>query len=404
MPLDFEIMPERGITNDSMEFTLGMPFQFAVTSLRKQHTVVKSVHVIFNELDPLANDLVVALPGDGLRLYFDPHSQTLKVIEIADLSLINLKYCGSVISLNGDVPSLDKIDHCFGATHPGVYDSVNQVFELKFRGLQFQFPADPGLVAAQMSGLGAVQFEELPLVSKMQIYSGNNLLESAAPSVPPQYFYGNIFAEKVEGTLGENNKLTELKFTFIREDVFSSNTASRSSEKKKRVERFMKLGDSCDRILSDFGAPNKLFYKPDDKMRIHTPSGSRLNDDKVSHYFLNYFTLGVDVLMDGEKHTVKKIILHTNFPCHYHFNIYHRCQFNVSLPYIEDGKHEITPFTKWDSILDICSHDKPVVLTRASCDNNTNPFGPTFCYNIANIIIEVMQNSYIASLTIFDTD
>ena len=238
----------------------------------------------------------------------------------------------------------------------------------------------------------------------MQIYSGNNLLESAAPSVPPQYFYGNIFAEKVEGTLGENNKLTELKFTFIREDVFSSNTASRSSEKKKRVERFMKLGDSCDRILSDFGAPNKLFYKPDDKMRIHTPSGSRLNDDKVSHYFLNYFTLGVDVLMDGEKHTVKKIILHTNFPCHYHFNIYHRCQFNVSLPYIEDGKHEITPFTKWDSILDICSHDKPVVLTRASCDNNTNPFGPTFCYNIANIIIEVMQNSYIASLTIFDTD
>ena len=88
MPLDFEIMPERGITNDSMEFTLGMPFQFAVTSLRKQHTVVKSVHVIFNELDPLANDLVVALPGDGLRLYFDPHSQTLKVIEIADLSLI----------------------------------------------------------------------------------------------------------------------------------------------------------------------------------------------------------------------------------------------------------------------------------------------------------------------------
>ena len=79
-------------------------------------------------------------------------------------SFSSLKYCGSVISLNGDVPSLDKIDHCFGATHPGVYDSVNQVFELKFRGLQFQFPADPGLVAAQMSGLGAVQFEELPLV------------------------------------------------------------------------------------------------------------------------------------------------------------------------------------------------------------------------------------------------
>ena len=88
MPLEFEIMPERGMTNDSMEFTLGMPFQFAVTTLRKQHTVVKTVHVIFNEQDPLENNLIVALPSDGLRLYFDPFSQTLKVIEIADLSLI----------------------------------------------------------------------------------------------------------------------------------------------------------------------------------------------------------------------------------------------------------------------------------------------------------------------------
>ena len=242
-------------------------------------------------------------------------------------------------------------------------------------------------------------------VSKLQIYTGNNLMECTAPPVPPQYFYGNIFAEKVEGILQDDYKLTELKFTFIREDVLNSSAAAaRGGEKRTRVERWLRIGDTCDRVLSDFGAPNKMFYKPDDKMRIHTPSGSRLNDDKVSHYFLNYFTLGVDVLMDGEKHTVKKIIMHTNFPCHYHFNIYHRCQFNISLPHIESGKESIKPFTKWEQISDICSHDKPVVLTRASCDNNTNPFGPTFCYNIANMIIEVMQNSYIASVTIFDTE
>ena len=88
MPLEFEIMPERGIANDSLEFSLGMPFQFAVTSLRKQHLTVKNVNVIFNEQDPLLNDLVLCLPSDGLRLYFDPVSQTLKVIEISDLSLI----------------------------------------------------------------------------------------------------------------------------------------------------------------------------------------------------------------------------------------------------------------------------------------------------------------------------
>lgn len=31
-------------------------------------------------------------------------------------------------------------------------------------------------------------------------------------------------------------------------------------------------------------------------------------------YFLNYFSLGVDVLMDGTTHTVSKIVLHSNFP------------------------------------------------------------------------------------------
>ena len=241
-------------------------------------------------------------------------------------------------------------------------------------------------------------------VSKMHIYSGNNLLESSSPPVPPQYYYGNIFAEKVEGVVAETNRIAQLKFTFLREEVANAVSGTRNSERKKRIERVMALGDNCDEILSNFGAPNKLFYKPDDKMKIHTPSGSRFNDDKVSHYFLNYFTLGVDLLMDGEKHTLKKIILHTNFPCHYHFNIYHRCQFNISLPHVEDGTYQITPFSKWDAIADLCNQDKPVVLTRASCDNNTNPFGPTFCYNIANMIIEVMQNNYIASVTIFDAD
>ena len=90
MPLEFEIMPERGIANDYLEFSLGMPFQFAVTSLRKQHLNVKTVNVIFNEGEPLANDLILCLPSDGLRLYFDPLLQTLKVIEISDLSLIKL--------------------------------------------------------------------------------------------------------------------------------------------------------------------------------------------------------------------------------------------------------------------------------------------------------------------------
>jgi hypothetical protein len=28
----------------------------------------------------------------------------------------------------------------------------------------------------------------------------------------------------------------------------------------------------------------------------------------------------LDILFDGVEHTIKKFILHTNYPCHYDFN------------------------------------------------------------------------------------
>ena len=39
-------------------------------------------------------------------------------------------------------PTIEQIDHSFGATHPGVYDDEKNVFTLTFRGLAFEFPAD----------------------------------------------------------------------------------------------------------------------------------------------------------------------------------------------------------------------------------------------------------------------
>ena len=144
----------------------------------------------------------------------------------------------------------------------------------------------------------------------MHVYCGNNLSEAIPPAIPSQYFYGNIFAEKVEGSLGwvgvsppscHNNKLTQLKFTFIREDVFNSGAGNSSAnlltanmllrgggeKKKNRIEeRWMCLGDTCDQILGNFGAPNKVFYKSDDKMRIHTPSGESVTGPLNSLHLL----------------------------------------------------------------------------------------------------------------------
>lgn len=74
-----------------------------------------------------------------------------------------------------------------------------------------------------------------------------------------------------------------------------------------------------------------MFFKSEDKMKIHSPSAHRRVQSKRSDFFFNYFTLGIDVLFDARTQRAKKIILHTNYPGHYNFNMYHRCEFNLQL-------------------------------------------------------------------------
>jgi hypothetical protein len=157
------------------------------------------------------------------------------------------------------------------------------------------------------------------------------------------------------------------------------------------------LGHTAQDVATALGAPSEVFYKSEDKMRIHTPNALRRDTDTKSDYFFNYFTLGLDVLFDARSHLVKKLVLHTNYPGHYNFNIYMRCEFKLSL-----NGADIDAYCHWD---DICKQltpsERPVVLNRASSTNTTNPFGSTLCYGYQDIIFEVMPNNLIASLSIY---
>jgi hypothetical protein len=52
--------------------------------------------------------------------------------------------CFSGLAFNSPevLPSIEQIEHSFGATHPGVYDTEKQLFMLNFRGLSFCFPVE----------------------------------------------------------------------------------------------------------------------------------------------------------------------------------------------------------------------------------------------------------------------
>lgn len=413
--LDLEVQPERSLGNEQWEFVLGMPFYQAVNILKRQDRIIKGVQVWYSDQNPLLADLVINLSQDGVRLIFDSTSQRLKIIEVYQMSKVKLKYCGVHFNAQHVQPTIEQIDQSFGATHPGVYHSEKQLFVLNFRGLSFEFHIESKFEPRYAHGLGSLQFPNgaSPVVSRMYIYTGNSLDDTRAPPLPLNCFHGNCYLDFLE-VIRENNMTKALKFSLVTE---SNGPAKLSELKRTMCERIVKFGDSTQDVVGALGCPSKIFYKSEDKMKIHSPDAHKLVRSRCSDYFFNYITLGVDILFDANVHQVKKFILHTNYPGHYDFNTYYRCEFQIPIMVEKLRPHEgqgatlpmepeniiIEAHTKWDSVQAylLTSEKRPVVLNRSSSTNTTNPFGSTFCFGVQDMIFEVMQNNHIASVTLY---
>uniref|UniRef100_A0A8C5H548 Uncharacterized protein n=1 Tax=Gouania willdenowi TaxID=441366 RepID=A0A8C5H548_GOUWI len=394
--LDLEVVPERTLGNEQWEFALGMPFPQAVSILQKQCRIIKNVQVLYSEQTPLSHDLILNLTQDGIKLLFDATNQKLKVIEVYDLSKVKLKYCGVDFNSQAIAPTIEQIDQSFGATHPGVYNAAEQLFHLNFRGLSFSFQLDSWNEAPKYEVLIFENFTcgiGIPhgaMVKRMHIYTGNNLQETKAPAMPLACFFGNIYAESVD-VLRDAAGPVGLKLRLI---TAGCGVGVMADSKVKVFEKNIYFGNSCQDVLAALGSPHKVFYKSEDKMKIHSPSPHKQIPSKCNDYFFNYFTLGVDILFDSTSHLVKKFVLHTNFPGHYNFNIYYRCDFRIPIV-IKKGET-----FNWDQIQELLGHpmEKPVVLHRSSSANNTNPFGSTFCFGLQKMIFEVMTSHHISGV------
>ncbi|ULU10394.1 hypothetical protein L3Y34_014589 [Caenorhabditis briggsae] len=110
-------------------------------------------------------------------------------------------------------------------------------------------------------------------------------------------------------------------------------------------------------------------------------------------------TIAPDVLFDFVSKRVIKFVLHTNAPGHCDFGIYSRCNFSILL---KDNQYEICTDSKFDEFshefMGDSSSPRPVVLSR----HEQQPFGSSFCYGTKQIIVEVMENGFLSSLSIYD--
>ncbi|EEC12491.1 conserved hypothetical protein [Ixodes scapularis] len=328
--LELDVVPEKSLGNDQWELVLGMAFSQVVHILQQQFRAIKGVQIIYNELNPLASDLVIVLSEDGIKLSFDPTSQRLKIIEVNDMTKVKLTYCGSPFCSPEILPTRQQIDDSFGATHPGDYDAAQQMFVLNFRGLSFSFQADPKLQSRMEEVMNSsLHFPNgtSPVVSRMAIYYGNSLKDTRPPPLPLSCFYNSTYLQSLE-VLRENATTVGVKLTLLTEAYEVSRL---TGPIEKTLVKTIRFGDTVQDVVSALGSPSKVFYKEEDKMKIHAQDSYKLLTSRSSDYFYNYFTLGMDVLLDANRHTVKKFVLHTNYPGHYNFNMYYRCQFSIAL-------------------------------------------------------------------------
>lgn len=406
--LDLDVVPAVSIGCSQWEFVLGMHFSQAIAIIQAQVGVIKKADVLYCEEAPLACNIIVNLHQDGIRLIFDPTSQLLKIIEIFNMKLIKLRYNGKYFSSPETLPSLHQIEIAFGATLPGLYDKEKKLYALNFKGITFYFPVDNYhyLIQQHKEGLKQLTFNNgsTPVVSRMALYDGNTLAESKTPSLPLSCYHQLIYLDSALVLRHANKSTRGLKL-----NLFTEGSGLPLEPRRQTFVREIFFGDSCQDVATALGAPNAIFFKCEDKMRIHSTNINRDLEMKRSDIFFNYHTLGIDVLFDARTQQCKKFVLNTNYPGHFNFNMYHRCEFKINLK--PDGDEmvianptSITPYTKWDDIKGIIGHSgNPVVMHIASSTNTSNPFGSTLCYGYQDMVFEVMNETYIASLTLFDT-
>ncbi|KAI8970501.1 hypothetical protein BDB01DRAFT_731775 [Pilobolus umbonatus] len=382
--IEFIITPGKSLG----PFKLGSSLWDTLHFLSDKPQFFPSVELKYSHEKPLGYDFIVALPYNGINLRYDGSLQRLKSVECYDPS--------KGLAFTFPIP----------IRHQDLYKSSTD--------LPLEFPDGT-----------------TPIASKVILYSNNSNWKQA--TVPPlskiiaehnannSLKYGKSGKYELEAVIVKPTKGIVLHFPTHGTDT----EVSRNTVYNNMVVIDINVTTAQD-ILADIGKPSKVFYKEEDKMKIHSVSDNVLFDNNLSptDYFFNYFHLGIDILLDGNLHKCKKIVLHGNIPGHFDFQRYKRCPFQLIFPK-ENGKNkkdrllvdveseentitadmDITTMQEripWEnsSKIEDTTEQKPVILTRGSSEQN--PFGSTYLTGYdEGIVMEVMKNGYVPTLVLY---
>ena len=122
----------------------------------------------------------------------------------------------------------------------------------------------------------------------MCVYAGSSLAECTTPSAPPSRLPA-LHCRTVE-VMRVGARTTGLCLVLAAAPGEVGRARARAEDEIKKVVRF---GDSVQDVCSAIGAPSRVFYKSEDKMKIHSPNAHRKKAALKSDYFFNYFVFGL---------------------------------------------------------------------------------------------------------------
>ncbi|KAH7047937.1 hypothetical protein BKA57DRAFT_463745 [Linnemannia elongata] len=340
-------------------FRLGTSLWDIIRLLRDQAALIPVVELKYSDDHPFTADIVLRLASNGIELRFEPLSQRLKLIKVDDFSRLRLTYQGGEVSSTKALPTFLLAYKLFGPTYPGEFDGSKHLYTLSYPGLSLVFPIpEKHMLLYQSSADLPLEFPDgtTPVASHMYIYYGADW--SSATPVPIATLVRNIQDSSSpghhSGRFGEGKVELERVIAKINHGAVLQFTGTGQTQKCMILLHVTTPQD----LLADLGSPASIYYKEEDKMKIHseTKESPRIQQEEdgilgemddigydrtnkpaegsqqPNDYFYNYFHLGMDVLFDGSTHRCKKIVMHTNVPGHFDFQSYKRCPFVLQVP------------------------------------------------------------------------
>jgi len=309
-------------------FYIGMPITKAVAQVQESRSEPYVVEVKWCPVhmetlqEPGWTDIVLNFPEAGMHLRFEPVSQRLRLIEVYDLTRMQVKFSQSLVGGASNAATFVRVYDLFGPTFPGELDLENAHYILHYPGLSFTFPVPRQHLAQLQEAVLPLELPDgtTPVASRISVYSGT--LGSAAAintALPPQLKAGTTYFEQVSVVLEEG-------LAFPVSDCFA------------------RFGASPQDILSMLGPPEGTCSKACDSTGPRPGQNGATQGHSGGDYMYNYFSRGVDILFCGKTHRAKKFVLHTNPPGHSTFNMYAKCNFCV--PIKQDQRPETAAIKK----------------------------------------------------------